>query len=316
MSNYVQSTNFATKDSLPSGDPLKIVKGTEINTEFANIAVAVATKADLASPTFTGTPAAPTASTGTSTTQLATTAFVQQELTAHTVSTAQIEDGAVTTAKLADGAVATAKLADGAVATAKLADDAVTTDKIADGAVATASLADGAVATAKLAGASVTAAKLAEPFTAGTAVASTSGTSIDFTGIPSWAKRITVVFSGVSTNGSSLLMMQLGDSGGIETTGYSGQAWTGTVTTGVATAGVYLSTAGSAANVLSGVVVFTLLSGTTWVATGIANVTNGSNIGYQMMSVKTLTNTLTQLRLTTVGGTDTFDDGSVNILYE
>jgi hypothetical protein len=77
MSNYTQSTNFATKDALPSGDPLKIVKGAEINTEFANIAIAVATKADLASPTFTGTPAAPTASAGTSTTQLATTAFVQ-----------------------------------------------------------------------------------------------------------------------------------------------------------------------------------------------------------------------------------------------
>jgi hypothetical protein len=77
MSNYTQSTNFATKDALPSGDPLKIVKGAEINTEFANIAIAVATKADLASPTFTGTPAAPTASAGTNTTQLATTAFVQ-----------------------------------------------------------------------------------------------------------------------------------------------------------------------------------------------------------------------------------------------
>ena len=82
MSNYVQSTNFATKDALPSGDPLKIVKGTEINTEFTNIAIAVATKADLLSPTFTGTPAAPTASLGTSTTQLATTAFVQAALQA------------------------------------------------------------------------------------------------------------------------------------------------------------------------------------------------------------------------------------------
>lgn len=80
MSDYVQSTNFATKDALPSGDPLKIVKGTEINTEFANIAIAVATKADIISPTFTGTPAAPTASAGTSTTQLATTAFVQAAL--------------------------------------------------------------------------------------------------------------------------------------------------------------------------------------------------------------------------------------------
>ncbi len=80
MSNYTQSTNFATKDNLSSGDPLKIVKGTEINTEFANIAIAIATKADLASPTFTGTPAAPTATSGTNTTQIATTAYVQTEV--------------------------------------------------------------------------------------------------------------------------------------------------------------------------------------------------------------------------------------------
>lgn len=88
MSNYVQSTNFATKDALPSGDPLKIVKGTEINTEFANIAIAVATKADTASPTFTGNPVLPTGTTGVtqsygnSTTALATTAFVQAALQA------------------------------------------------------------------------------------------------------------------------------------------------------------------------------------------------------------------------------------------
>lgn len=88
MSNYVQSTNFATKDNLSSGDPLKIVKGTEINTEFANIAIAVATKADLASPTFTGTPSLPTGTTGVTqsfgnnTTALATTAFVQAALAA------------------------------------------------------------------------------------------------------------------------------------------------------------------------------------------------------------------------------------------
>lgn len=82
MSNYTQSTNFATKDSLPSGDPLKIVKGTEINTEFNNISVAIATKADTTSPTFTGTPLAPTASAGTNSTQLATTAFVTAGLQA------------------------------------------------------------------------------------------------------------------------------------------------------------------------------------------------------------------------------------------
>jgi hypothetical protein len=97
MSNYTKSTNFATKDALTSGDPLKIVKGTEIDTEFNNIATAVATKADLASPTFTGTPAAPTASAGTNSTQLATTAFVQAALqTLYPVGSIYINAGVTT----------------------------------------------------------------------------------------------------------------------------------------------------------------------------------------------------------------------------
>jgi hypothetical protein len=82
MTDFVKSTNFASKDSLSIGNPLKIVKGTEIDTEFNNIATAVATKADIANPTFTGVPAAPTAASGTNTTQLATTAFVQATLLA------------------------------------------------------------------------------------------------------------------------------------------------------------------------------------------------------------------------------------------
>jgi len=83
MSDYTKSTNFATKDNLSSGNPLKIVKGTEIDTEFNNIATAIATKADLASPTLTGTPTLPTGtiattqSAGNNTTAVATTAFVQ-----------------------------------------------------------------------------------------------------------------------------------------------------------------------------------------------------------------------------------------------
>lgn len=86
MSNFIQSTNFATKDALPSGDPLKIVRGTEINTEFNNIATAVATKADLNSPTFIGTPSLPTGtaavtqSAGNNSTAVATTAFVKAAL--------------------------------------------------------------------------------------------------------------------------------------------------------------------------------------------------------------------------------------------
>lgn len=76
MTEYVKSTNFASKDALATGNPLKIVKGTEIDTEFNNIATAVTTKADLLSPVFSGTPTAATAAINTSNTQLATTAFV------------------------------------------------------------------------------------------------------------------------------------------------------------------------------------------------------------------------------------------------
>ena len=76
MSNYIKATNFTAKDSLPSGNSGKIIKGTEIDVEYTAIATAITSKADTNSPTFTGTPLAPTATSGTSNTQIATTAFV------------------------------------------------------------------------------------------------------------------------------------------------------------------------------------------------------------------------------------------------
>ena len=79
MANYTKLTDFASKDSLPSGNANKIVKGTEIDDEFEALETAVATKADVNSPTLTGTPTAPTAGAGANTTQLATTAFVQSQ---------------------------------------------------------------------------------------------------------------------------------------------------------------------------------------------------------------------------------------------
>lgn len=81
MSAYVKATNFATKDTLPTGDANKIVKGTEIDNEFNAIAGAISSKSDLASPTFTGSPAAPTATAGSNTTQIANTSYVRGELT-------------------------------------------------------------------------------------------------------------------------------------------------------------------------------------------------------------------------------------------
>lgn len=80
MSSYVKATNFATKDTLPTGNASKIVKGTEIDNEFNAIAGAISSKADLTSPALTGTPTAPTATAGSNTTQLATTAYVKTEI--------------------------------------------------------------------------------------------------------------------------------------------------------------------------------------------------------------------------------------------
>jgi hypothetical protein len=77
MSSYVKATNFATKDTLPQGDSNKIVKGTELDNEFNAIAGAISSKADIASPTFTGTPAVPTATAGSNTTQIANTSYVK-----------------------------------------------------------------------------------------------------------------------------------------------------------------------------------------------------------------------------------------------
>jgi|DEB0MinimDraft_10_1074344.scaffolds.fasta_scaffold00810_9 hypothetical protein len=101
MTDYTKLTDFASKDTLATGNAAKIVKGTEIDDEFEAIETSIATKADIASPTFTGTPAADTAPASTNTTQLATTAMVQSALAqSDIVDTAQIVDGAVTSAKM------------------------------------------------------------------------------------------------------------------------------------------------------------------------------------------------------------------------
>lgn len=157
---------------------------------------------------------------------------------------------------------------------------------------------------------------------AGTAVASTSGTSIDFTSIPSWVKRITVMFSGVSTNGTSAKIIQIGDSGGIETSGYSG---TGTVLgngSGTSTAmssGFFASQASSATDVLSGQATISLLdaSANTWSYSGIFGQATATAIIYFAGGAKSLSpGTLDRVRITTANGTDTFDAGTINILYE
>ena len=109
MTDYTKATNFATKDALVTGDPLKAVKGTEIDDEFNAIEDAVETKANLASPTFTGTPKAPTASLGTSTTQIATTAFVNTEVD-NAIDNLVLPDDSVTSSMIAENAVTSREL--------------------------------------------------------------------------------------------------------------------------------------------------------------------------------------------------------------
>jgi len=92
MSNYTKATNFTQKDGLSSGDPNKIIKGSEIDVEYSAIASAVNSKADSDSPTFTGTPAAPTATAGTNSTQIASTAFVTTAIANENLGTMATQD--------------------------------------------------------------------------------------------------------------------------------------------------------------------------------------------------------------------------------
>jgi hypothetical protein len=154
--------------------------------------------------------------------------------------------------------------------------------------------------------------------TSGTAVASTSGTAIDFTGIPSWVKRVTVMFDQVSTNGASIMQIQLGTSSGIQATSYnSTYSYNGPSNSGAAITtgfGIFHNVAGDNK---SGLATFTLFGNNTWVAFGgFANL--GTQPGYTFFTSgsKALGATLDRLRITTVNGTDVFDLGSINILYE
>ena len=152
------------------------------------------------------------------------------------------------------------------------------------------------------------------PLIAGTAVASTSGTSIDFTSIPSWVKRITVSLRGVSTSGTSIVQIQLGTSGGIETTGYAGSASFPGASTNF-TSGFHLETQGSAAYVREAAYTFTNISGNNWMGT-CSNGLSNQPVVFVCGGSKSLSGVLDRVRITTVNGTDTFDAGSINIMYE
>jgi hypothetical protein len=151
----------------------------------------------------------------------------------------------------------------------------------------------------------------------GTAVTA-SGTSVNFTEIPSWVKCITVMFNGVSTNGSSNLLLQIG-AGSVTTSGYvscAGGAPTGNAITGATSTAGYLITSFNASTyVVYGNCQINLLGSNTWIESGNITSSSGTVIWTNGGSIA-LGGTLDRIRITTVNGTDTFDAGSINILYE
>jgi hypothetical protein len=140
---------------------------------------------------------------------------------------------------------------------------------------------------------------------------------LDFLSIPSWVKRVTVMFNGVSTNGTSIKQVQIG-SGSIVTTGYSGgyggggaAAWNG----GTLSSGVALGLTGSASDTNSGIMSIANMGSNLWVLAFCGGSSAANYAGIAGGSIQ-LAGTLDRVRITTVGGTDTFDAGSINILYE
>ena len=156
----------------------------------------------------------------------------------------------------------------------------------------------------------------------GTAVASTSGTSIDFTSIPSWVKRITVMFDGVSWNSLFTPLIQLGDSGGVETTGYisiaGATSTAGGATATTSTTGFGVLSGWSSGDVFYGSIIFSLLNASTntWAAQGNFSAdTSSTDWAVFTSGTKSLSATLDRVRITSSAAI-TFDAGTINILYE
>jgi hypothetical protein len=192
----------------------------------------------------------------------------------------------------------------------------VDADIDAAAAIAGSKLADDGIVTAKIADANVTPAKLSQPLTLATAQATTSGTSFDFTGIPSWVRRITVMFGGVSTDGTSNIAIRLGTSGGFVGSGYLGVGsnLAASPSFGNNDTGFRVSAVNSAASVWHGNAVLTNVTNNVWTISGALGRSDAEALGLFAGSVDA-GGQVDRVRITTLAG-NTFDAGSVNIMYE
>jgi hypothetical protein len=290
------SRTVRLSDAAPETDPLPVLPNRFFGTDETG-AIALVTGTDSPAGSLTDANIASNADIALS--KLATGALPA----AITVASANLVDGTIVNADISDtAAIAASKLAstlDLSGKTVTLPDDSVSAGKIANGAV---------IPT-----------KLSQPFTRATEAATDGGLSIDFIDIPSWVRRISVVLNQVSTDGTSGLIIQLGHgSGAYTTTGYIG---TGTAITGNNLCSISSFTAGFSAgtgalitSARSGCLFLFNIHGNAWVASGA--LTNGSLAAGTTAGVVALGGTLNKLRISTIGGNDSFDAGSINIMYE
>ena len=306
-SNATGNSTFSTTGTIPN-----LTAGTTTSTVGTVTNLTAGTTNSTAANITNGTVQTLTASTATIT---GGTFSGSVNSTSGTIATLNSTTGTIGALNSTTGTIGTLNSTTGTIATLNSTTGTITNLSTTLAGDFTISQGTGTLGTAK-----VTPTNLSQPFTSATAVASTSGTAIDFTSIPSWAKRITVMFSGVSTNGTALPLIRIG-SGGITTSGYSG---TNSVIVASAVASANFTTgfligvsAGnwSATTAVHGSIVLTLQTGTTWVCAGIVG--NGTGVGlYITGGSLTLGGILDQVRITTSNGTDTFDAGSINIMYE
>jgi hypothetical protein len=196
----------------------------------------------------------------------------------------------------------------------------ITSNELASNSVVTAKILDFNVTTAKIADSNVTPAKLSQPLTLETAKATTSGTTVEFTGIPSWVKRITMIFDGVGPNGTNNLELQIGN-GSYATSGYDTLcSYVGGSTSSVtAFSGGFGIIVNNNSGLCYGRYTLDLVGGNKYIGSGVFHVHQVGVAQYTMQSAGSspvLSGPIDRIRIAVIGGANTFDSGSINIMYE